>query len=46
MFVVVVVVQLLSHFATPWTAAHEALLSSTVSWSLFKLMSIDSIHVH
>ena len=28
--------------ATPWTAAHQALLSSTVSWSLLKLMSIDS----
>ena len=28
--------------ATPWTAAHQALLSSTVSRSLLKLMSIDS----
>ena len=30
-------------FATPWTAAHQASLSFTVSWSLFKLMSIESV---
>ena len=39
----VVVVQSLSHvqlFATPWTAAHQASLSFTISQSLFKLMSI------
>ena len=37
-------VQLLSCvrlFATPWTAAHQAFLSITNSWSLFKLMSIE-----
>ena len=28
--------------ATPWTAAHQALLSSTVSQSLLKLISIES----
>ena len=28
---------------TPWTAAHQAFLSFTVSWSLLKLMSIDSV---
>ena len=36
------VVQLLSHvwpFATPWTAAHQASLSLTISWSLLKFMS-------
>ena len=36
------VVQLLSCvwlFAPPWTAAHQASLSFTVSWSLLKLMS-------
>ena len=41
-----VVVQLLSCvrlFATPWTAAHQALLSFTISWSLLKLMSIESM---
>ena len=41
-----VVVQPLSHvwlFATPWTAAHQASLSFTISWSLFKLMSIESV---
>ena len=37
-------VQLLSRvrlFATPWTAAHQASLSITNSWSLLKLMSIE-----
>ena len=36
----------LSHvclFATPWTAAHQASLSITNSWSLLKLMSIESV---
>ena len=39
----VVVVQSLSHvqlFATPWAAAHQLPLSSTISWSLLKFMSI------
>ena len=39
-------VQLLSHvwlFATPWTAPHQASLSFTMSWSLLKLMSIESV---
>ena len=38
------VVQLPSYvwfFMTPWTAAHLAPLSSTVSWSLLKLMSME-----
>ena len=38
--------QSLSHvrlFATPWTAAYQASLSITNSWSLFKLMSIESV---
>ena len=30
-------------FATPWTAACQASLSSTNSWSLLKLMSIASV---
>ena len=30
-------------FATPWTAAHQASLSSTTSWSLLKLMSIELV---
>ena len=41
-----VVVQLLSHvllFATPWTAACQASLSFTISRSLLKLMSIESV---
>ena len=29
-------------FVTPWTAAHQASLSITNSWSLLKLMSIES----
>ena len=39
-------VQLLSHvrfFATPWTAAHQASLSITNSWSWLKLMSIKLV---
>ena len=39
-------VQLLSRvhlFATPWTAACQASLSITNSWSLFKLMSIKPV---
>ena len=39
-------VQLLSRiqlFVTPWTAAHQASLSITDSWSLLKLMSIESV---
>ena len=30
-------------FAIPWTAAHQASLSITNSWSLLKLMSIESV---
>ena len=30
-------------FVTPWTAAHQAYLSITNSWSLLKLMSIELI---
>ena len=40
------VVQLLSCVrlsATPWTAAHQASLSLTISQSLLKLMSIESV---
>ena len=29
-------------FVTPWTAAHQASLSFTISWSLLKLMSTES----
>ena len=39
-------VQSLSHdwlFVTPWTAACQSSLSITNSWSLFKLMSIESV---
>ena len=42
------VVLLLSHSVvsdsgTPWTVAHEASLSFTISWSLLKRMSIESV---
>ena len=30
-------------FVTPWTAAYQASLSFTISWSLQKLMSIESM---
>ena len=43
---IVVAVQLLSHvqlFATPRTAARQASLSFTISLSLLKLMSIESV---
>ena len=36
----------LSHvrlFAIPWTAAHQVSLFFTISWSLLKLMSIESV---
>ena len=42
----VVVVRSLSRgrlFATPWTAAWQASLSFTISWSLCKLMPIESV---
>ena len=41
-----IVVQSLSHvqlFASPWTAARQASLSFTISWSLLRLMSIESV---
>jgi len=45
-FLKVGVVQLLSHvrlFVTPWTVAHQASLSFTISWSLLKFMSFESV---
>ena len=42
----IIFVQSLSHvqlFATPWTVAHQASLSFTVSQSLLRLMSIESM---
>ena len=46
MCITFVVVQSFSHiqlFANPWTIAHQAFLSFTTSWSLLKLMSIESV---
>ena len=43
---VLVVVQSLSHiwlFVTPWTAAHQASLSFTISQNLLKLISFESM---
>ena len=40
------IVQLLNHvrlFATPWTAAHQVSLSFTISSSLLKLMSVETV---
>ena len=45
-FGVFFVVKLLSHvqlFATPWTAACQASLSFTISWSLLRLTSIELV---
>ena len=45
-FHLIVVVQLLSLvqlFATPWTAAHQAFLSFTISQNWLKFMSIESV---
>ena len=44
-FVVVVVRSLscVSLSANPWTAASQASLAFTISWSLFKFMSIESV---
>ena len=44
--IIVAVVQLLRRvqlFVTPWTPARQASLSFTISQSLFKLMSIESM---
>ena len=44
--VVVVIIQSLSRvqlFVTPWTTAHQTPLSFTTSWSLLKVMSIESV---
>ena len=41
-----IVIQSLLHvqlFVTPWTVAHQALLSFTIFWSLLKLMSIELV---
>ena len=35
-----------SDSAAPWTAAHHAFLSYTISWSLLKLMSIESMSLN
>ena len=42
--ILVVIIQSLSHvrlFVTPWTAAHQASLPSTISPSLLKFMSLN-----
>ena len=41
--IVVVHCQVVSNSATPWTAACQASLSFTISQSLLKLMSIESV---
>ena len=44
--IVAVVIQSLSHvwlFATPWTAARQGSLSFTISWSLLRLVSLESV---
>ena len=41
-FVVVQPLSCIQPFAPSWTAVHQASLSFTLSWSLFRLMSIES----
>ena len=44
-----IIAKSLSHvqlFATPWTAAHQAPLFSTIFLSLLKFMSIESVDVN
>ena len=36
-------VSVMSEFASPWTAACQASLSFTISWSLLKFMSTESV---
>ena len=46
MSIYIFVVKLLSTawlFVTPWTAAHQASLSFTISWSFLKLMSMETM---
>ena len=43
LFIVVQSLSCVWLFATPWTAAHQASLSFTISWSELKLMSIESV---
>jgi len=43
LFVVVQSLSCVQLFATPWTAALQASLSFTISWSLLRLMSIESV---
>ena len=43
MYVYFVVVQSLNLTATPWTTAHQASLSFTISWSALKFMSIELV---
>ena len=40
-FVVVLLLSPVQLFVTPWTAASQARLSFTISWSLLKLMTIE-----
>ena len=41
--VVVQSLSLVRLFATPWTAARQIPVSSTISWSLLKFMSVESV---
>ena len=44
--ILLIAVQLLSHvqlFATTWTAVYQAFLSFTISWSLLRLKSFESM---
>ena len=43
LFVVFQLLSCVQLFATPWIAAHQTSLSSSISWGLLRLMSIDLV---
>ena len=42
-YIVVLSLNCVRLFAAPWTAAHQAPLSYTISWSLLKFMSFELV---
>ena len=43
MFIAVQLLSCVQLFVIPWTVAHKTPLSSTISWSLLKFMSVESV---
>ena len=42
-FIILLLLSCVWLFVTPWTAAYQAPLSSTIFWSLLRFMSIESV---